>query len=212
MVWHFRPHLDRLEQEYLETPAGGCCLPVAYIVSYGHHAEGRIEQWIEKLDARLDDDALTGDRRVNWLLARADAEEIRRSRAGRHFVPTHRFLAGREWIEGACLVAQSEPARLRAFKELAVRMTVDERLDSARQVLDHAAERCTSGESVAALTQWRSELDVLSQAFDARRAQRQVVAEQAYIDRLRARHQNALDRGDSQATARYEQLLTGTGD
>ena len=43
----------------------------------------------------------------------AEAEEIRRSPPYEHWLTVDRFLAGRGWIEEACLVAQSEPVRLR---------------------------------------------------------------------------------------------------
>ena len=128
----YPPHLQALEQEYLVLADGRCSLPVAYACAYGYWDQGRIEQWIDQLEARLANEELTGDTRVNWLLARAQAEEIRTSPAYQHWFTQDRFVAGRGWIEEATLVAQTEPARLRAFQELAARLTVDERLAAAR--------------------------------------------------------------------------------
>ena len=65
-----RPHLDRFDQDYLILPDGRCVLGVAYTLAYGYWVGGRIEQWVDRLEARLADEQLTGDRRVNWLLAR----------------------------------------------------------------------------------------------------------------------------------------------
>jgi hypothetical protein len=118
-----------------------------------------------------------------------------------------RFLAGRGWLEEATLVAQSETVRLRAFQELAARQTVEQRIAAANKVLDEAAQRCGSAESVAALAQWRQELDGLSQAFQERREREEALIREAYAQRLRTRYQRALDRGDSQAAARYQDLL-----
>ena len=73
--------------------------------------QGNILPWIERLEARLADESLTGDRRVNWLLARAQAEEIRRGRPHEHYLTVERPLAGRAWIEEATLVAESEGVR-----------------------------------------------------------------------------------------------------
>ena len=187
MTWHYRPHLESLEQEYLQMPDGRCVLPVAYMLAYGHWMDKRIGQWIEKLEARLDDEQLTGDRRVNWLIARAQAEEIRRSTPGRDDRTIDRFLAGRGWLEEATLVAESEPVRLRAYQELAARFTAQEQLDAARAILDHAARRCTSEASSDALGQWRETLDAVGLTFEERRQERETRAQDAYRQKLRAR-------------------------
>lgn len=211
LVWQNRPNLDLFEERYLNMPDGGCCLPVAYVVCYGHQVEGRITEWIEKLDARLDDDSLTGDRRVNWLLARAHAEEIRHNRPGRHFEKTNRYLAGRDWIELACLAAQSEPVRLRAHKEYAIRLVARERFDGARQWLEFAATRFSDAASAEALAAWADEIDQAEADCRQKRQEAEEAAQQVYIQQLRSRHQRASDAGDDQAVGRYEQLLTAAG-
>ena len=71
MVSQYPAHLDRFDQDYLILPDGQCALGVAYTLAYGYWVGGRIEQWVDRLEARLADEQLTGDRRVNWLLARA---------------------------------------------------------------------------------------------------------------------------------------------
>ena len=166
---------------------------------------------MDRLEARLADEQLTGDRRVNWLLARAQAEEIRRSPPYEHWLTVDRFLAGRGWIEEACLVAQSEPVRLRAYRELAARLTAEERLDAAQRMLDAAAGRCPSAESTTALAQWRGELDAQRQAVEERRARQEAAAQDAYRARLRTRYQRATDAGDAPAAARYKDLLSAAG-
>jgi hypothetical protein len=211
MVSQYAGHLTALEEGYLELPDGTCSLPVAYIVSYGYWAQGKIRDWIDQLDGRLEGDALDGDRRVNWLIARAQAEAIRRSPAHEHWYTNDRYLAGRAWLEEATMVAQSEPVRLRAFWELAVRETAYERVDQALQMLDRANERCTSPASSEAIATWRAQLETLRQALADRHAQREAAAQQAYLEHLRARYQNSLSRGDSAASTRYEQKLSAAG-
>lgn len=211
VVWQCRPHLDILEQQHLETPGGGCCLSVAYIVAHCHLVEGRMAEWIEKLDGRLADPSLTGDRRVNWLLARAHAEEIRHGRAGRHFKAEHRLLAGRQWLEEALLVAKSEPVRLRAQKELATRLAAYGRLDQARQVVDDATQQVSEASSVAALSTWQQEIDKMQTAIEQQREQEMARSEQLYLDKLRGRRQRALDAANTEAASHYEQLLTAAG-
>ena len=107
----------------------------------------------------------------------AQAEEIRTSPAYQHWFTQDRFLAGRGWLEEATLVAESEPVRLRAFQELASRLTVDERLTAANQLLDQAAQRGTSAASITALAQWRTALGGLEQGFQARCVQQEQAAQ-----------------------------------
>ena len=210
-LWQYRPHFEALEEEYLTLPDGRCELPVAYVLSYAHWMDGTLAAWITQLEGRLEDAQLTGDRRVNWLLARGQAQELRRSPLHRYRRPIGRFLAGEGYLQEATLVGESEPQRLRAYRELAVRMTAYERIDGARAMLDRAAERCTSAASTEALTQWRGELEALQVAFQERHERQEAAARSAYIERLQARRQQALERGDSQASDRYEQLLAEAG-
>ena len=211
MVTQYAGHLTALEEGYLELPDGTCSLPVAYIVSYGYWAQGEIRDWIDQLDGRLEGDALDGDRRVNWLIARAQAEAIRRSPAHEHWYTNDRYLAGRAWLEEATLVAESEPARLRAFGELAAREAAYERVDQALGMLDRAEERCTSAVSSAAIAAWRAQLATLRQALAERHARREAAARQAYINHLREGYERAVEQGDSSALAHYEQKLSAAG-
>ena len=108
-------------------------------------------------------------------------------------------------------MAQSEPVRLRVYRELVARLTVDERLPAARKLVDEAAKRCSSAESTTALAQWRSELDALDQALQARRQRQEAEAQDAYVQQLRSRHQQAVAQGDEAASTRYQELLSAAG-
>ena len=79
MASQYPPHRQLLEQANLKLPNGGCCLPVAYILSYALLEEGQIGARISRLKKVLDDGSITGDHRVEWLLALAQAERIRRA-------------------------------------------------------------------------------------------------------------------------------------
>lgn len=212
ITWQYRPHLELLERDYLILPDGRCALPVAYVLSYAYRDLGRMPQWIEKLEAQLADPQCEGDKRVNWLLARAQAEEIRHGAPEQHWLTTDRFLAGRQWIEEAALMAETEAARLRVYKELVARQLVDERVATARKLTDDAAKRCTSPESAAAIAQWRMELTAAEHAITQRHAAHEAAVQAAYIDRLRARYQQAQASGDEAASQRYRDLLSAAGD
>ena len=66
----------QLQGQFLETSDGRCCLPAAYTLAYSYLANNKLPIWIKFLDTRLSDATLTGDLRVNWLLARAQAQEM----------------------------------------------------------------------------------------------------------------------------------------
>ncbi|MFN8705876.1 MAG: PA14 domain-containing protein, partial [Planctomyces sp.] len=68
---------SQLQDEFLQMPDGRCCLPVAYTLGYSYLMRDKLETWIELLDAKLAQRSLVGDSRVNWLLARSHADEIR---------------------------------------------------------------------------------------------------------------------------------------
>lgn len=211
LAWEDSEQLEMLEEDYLSLPTGGCALPVAQTLAYGYWTLGRVSEWIEKLEAVLSDEQLTGDARVTWLVARAQAEEIRRSRSSRYSRTADHYLAGQEFLQEACLVATSEPVRLWAFGQWAARFTANENLQGARDILAQAGERCTSSQSTDKLAEWSEQLAALSTAFAARHQKQEALARDAYIARLRTRRQRALDGGDSAAASRYDQLLSDAG-
>ena len=88
---------------------------------------GGSEEWIDQLEARLADEQLSGDRAGELAAGPRRRKRSAPARRVQHWFSLDRFLAGRGWIEEATLVADSEPVRLRAFQELAARLTVDER-------------------------------------------------------------------------------------
>lgn len=92
-------HAARLQNEFLELEDGTCCLPVAYTLAYSYLSQDRLNDWIEILNAKLQDQATAGDRRVNWLLARAHADEIRQGPAMPYVRVQHRVFDGRVWID-----------------------------------------------------------------------------------------------------------------
>ena len=142
LVSQYPAHLDRFDQDYLILPDGQCALPAAYTLAYGYWVGGRIEQWVDRLEARLGGRTTHRGPPGELAAAHAQAEEIRRSPPYEHWLTVDRYLAGRGWLEEACLVAQSEPVRLRAYRELTARLTAEERLDAAQRMLEDAARRC----------------------------------------------------------------------
>lgn len=212
LVWQHRSHSDRLEQRYLVMPDGGCCLPVAYTLGYGHLVLGTIGDWIGQLDGQLDNSELTGDRRAGWLLARAQAEEIRYGRPDRHVESKEHIFAGRQWLEEATLVAQTEPVKLRANKELLARLATYQVASKAGDFLDGVEQRFTTDASAAVLAEWRTELQEVAAEHQRRQDERREIARRGYLDSLSHRLQRAIDRDDTISIERYQGLLKKAGE
>lgn len=188
---------QQFQDWFLEMPDGRCCLPVAYTTAYAHLFSGNIAGWIDALDARLQDESLKGDLRVNWLIARAMAEEIRRLPDERRYVGQPLVAAGLGWLDEAMLVAESPEANRRAVKERVVRLAAIRDWDAAEGELEGHAELDDWGDRIAELKQ---------QAADAL-ARQEDEADAAYLAEIKRRKANAAKRGDAVAEARYTSMI-----
>ena len=145
---------------------------------------------------------MKGDQRVNWLLARSHAEEIRDGDHDRYDGDNVRPLAGRSWIEQSLQTAETPAVKKRVAKELAARLTAEGYFAEAREVLDR-----NGGKSAAAVV-WRAEIDAFEVA-DVIESKSSASQEQlAQITRLRDR---SSARGDKAAVVRYDALIRQLG-
>jgi hypothetical protein len=210
------PLAETFERDFLELADGSCCLPVAYTLAERYILQthlyypnrGRIDEWIAQLDDRLADESLTGDRRVNWLIARAQAQEIHLGRGDRFAWNLPDFWLGRQWLDEALLVAESDAARNRVKFELIARLIAEGSIERAREELNAIASNTSDQQIVARIRDWRNEI----QEFESRAAQRRIddakQAEDFHRQRLEAQRDEAAQRGDSQAIAIFEQQLS----
>jgi len=201
LVWEHPPSFSRLEDRYLEMADGSCCLPVAYTLAYGYLVQGQMEAWIELLDSKLEDPAITGDRRVNWLIARAQAEEIRRSPARRDSLGGGRIMAGKDWLVEAQLIAESDNALLWVLRERITRLLATGQWDSARQLMQQNANPAFQ----AKYSKWQTTIDEMEQASVDLQKRHQVEAQQAYLTELKRRRQRGADAGAD--VSRYDSLI-----
>ena len=195
-VMQYPEHFQVLLEEYLEMPDGGCCLPAAYSLGYGHLVQDRMSEWIELLDAKLADESLSGDRRVNWLLARAHAEEIRRSPNSHYYSGRERIAAGNDWIVEASLVAESSDSQLRIAREQIARLTALQQWDSAELAVGEAV----AGEQAK---KWSERLVKMQENAAKRAVKQKRKAQDVYLAELKRRQKRAADRGDVGAEERY---------
>lgn len=200
-VWEHPSSLQQLEDKYLEMADGSCCPPVAYTLAYGYLLQGKIEEWIDLLDTTLDDNSLTGDRRVGWLLARAMAEEIRRGRASRHAFSRERPLAGRAWLDEARLIAESDLVSRWALKEVVARSAASGQWEAVKELIGQA----TSSTDQQERTAWQAEIDAWEVDAVESQKQRRVETRQAYLNELKRRRQRRVDAGSD--VSRYDALI-----
>lgn len=187
-----------LEDDYLVTEDGRCSLPAAAVVGYCHLVSGRLLEWIDKLDARLDESTLTGDRRVNWLIARAMAEELRGCPGDhQHYPGCTRLGAGQGWLDEAALVAQTGPVQARVAVERAARYAALGKWPAAEEAL----------QGQAGLDAWRSRLTELQNAAAQQEADDRTAAEAAVLAEMRRRLARANARGDSAAASKYSAVI-----
>lgn len=189
--------VDWIEQGYLLTLDGRCSLPSAYLLTDARLISGRMLEWIEMLEERLDDQTLDGDERVNWLIARAVAEELRGAPSNIHHIGRPRLSAGMGWLDEAMLFAQTQEVKERVARERVARLAALQKWDAAEAAL----------EGFPGLTDWQARLvELRSQAKIAQEKQR-AAADAAFLAELRRRQSKAVARGDSDSASRYATLI-----
>jgi PA14 domain len=201
----------RLQQEFLQLADGRCSLPVAYTLTYSYLGRGKLNDWLAVLDAKLADPVLTGDIRVNWLLARAQAQEFTR-RAIVHY--PYRFsypfswpLDGKHYLYEALTAAQSPWVKVRVAKEIAARLTSAGQYQAAEDFLGQLVSSLPASQKTVVLG-WQQEIAgfVTAQAFAIQ--SQQTEATKAYVHTLEERRARAASQGNSAAVSRYDALIS----
>jgi len=149
-----------LEKRFLRLPDNQCCHWAAYSLAYIYASQNGLEKWVADLDSQLADQNLTGDTRATWLLARAQAEEIRSAEAiERGKTPVERLDAGSKYLEEAAESASSESVSLLVMRERLARFAADNHRDKAASILRNAMKQYSSPEAHNEFVQWRVELE-----------------------------------------------------
>jgi hypothetical protein len=200
-----------LEQQFLQLPDGRCSLPVAYALSYSYLGRGKLNDWITSLDAKLADQTVTGDLRVNWLLARAQATEFTRPAPAQYpfgaLYPSSWPLDGQTYLYQAVNAAQTPSVKVRAAKEIAARLTAAGDLQGATDFIGQVTTSLPDDQK-AVVAAWQQTINgyVAGQA-QATQAQ-QSLANKGYVQTLQARRAQAASQGNANAVSRYDALIS----
>lgn len=218
--------VNDFRDSYLETSNGGCSLPAAYALGYAfaslrnatsnstrtdradtgrspQPASDYFKEWVEFLDNRIAGETVQGEARVNWLLARAHAEEIPRVAIRKGAAVREELFSGIGWINEARLVAEIDHTQQRLAQEVVARF-------AAYGMWSDAENEMQSRVMPAEAARWKSELVRLKSAADSRLSSEQRRVHESKLTEFERRRQAAADRRDDAAvqryTARIEQL------
>ena len=200
----------QLQNQFLQLPDGRCSLPVAYTLTYSYLGLGTLSNWIATLDARLADPTVTGDVRVNWLLARAHAEEFARIAPihypfGQHY-PSSWPFDGFPYLSQALKAAQTPSVKVRVAKEIAATFTSSSDFQAAKNFLGRLASSLPDDQK-AVVASWQQQIDGFA-AVQAQAVQTQLAnANKAYIMTLQARRDQATRQGDANAVNTYNAII-----
>jgi hypothetical protein len=207
LVWQLPGQYRELEDRFLECADGRCSLPTAYTLAYSYLVQGRIEEWIELLENKLDEN-LSDAARFNWLLARGQAEEIRRSPKHRHhFHRDENIYQGLAWLDEAAMTSAGGRTDVRLLKERIARLAplhdwerIAAEINGAKTALPDASSR----QEIATL---ETQIATLKEQITRLAAENARYAELQYLNDVRERQQRAADRGDSQLAQRYAEII-----
>jgi hypothetical protein len=199
-------HAGRLQNEFLEMSDGSCCLPVAYTLGYSYLMQDTLDEWVNLLEAKLALNTLTGDKRVNWLIARAHADEIRLGTRDPYALVVDRPMDGRGLLDLAMLTAEDPDVKLRITKEIAARFSATTQFDKSREVLDEAAGSVSAARAID-VAAWRVSIDKLEAEHVAAEAASAANVKQSYVDALQRRRDKAAADGNTKAVSRYDAMI-----
>jgi hypothetical protein len=203
-------HATRLQNEYLQTADGRCSLPVAYTLAASYLGRQKLGEWTAFLDNRLNDTTLTGDLRVNWLIARAEAEEIRQLPQDLDIeLAVHarsRALDGKGYLDQALQAAQSPAVKARVTKELAARLVWGGQYQTAQDLLRQTSQSLPA-EQQAVLAELQTQITGWTPSPTQLAKDQAAAAKQAYLTTLKQRRDQAAARGDTAAVNRYNGLI-----
>lgn len=188
---------EHLQERYLELENGSCCVPVAYILGFAHLINNRIDEWVAFLDEKLSDEFLSGDTRATWLMARAQAAELRRSPGGREYQDEGQLLAGFDWLTEAQLVAEDISLQNRVVQEKVAQLVAIDQWDEADGIL----------EGRSGMESWQSRIAELKTQSEDSAIARQAQIDNKYLNQLRSRKEKASARGATAEAERLEQLI-----
>lgn len=196
----YAPDAETLCDKYLERPDGTCNLAVAYAAAYASRLNGTPGKFIHRLDERINDRSVSGDKLVTWLIARAFATGAVPGRL--------EPLAGYSDLESAFVAAENKDQKLWVLEEIVARLSSVNKGAKAKALIEEHRGEFTTQSQQQAMAQWTKKADELATTYTNQLAAQKVAAKTAYSKELERRRKAATDRGDQAAAARFAELLS----
>lgn len=194
--------LDTLCDRYLARPDGECNLAVAYAAAYASWFNGTRKRFSNRLDERINDKTLAGDKLMTWLLARAYAKGA---------VPGNPLpMANFSDLESAYTVAESNDHKFWALQEMVARLSSVNKGDRAKTLLEQHRSEFTTQAQQQAMTGWIAKADALATTYSEHQAAQKKTVNANYKKELERRRQAAVARGDNAAASRFAGLIGAT--
>jgi hypothetical protein len=191
--------IEELCDDYLEHEDGECNLAVAYAAAYASRIHGSADQFQARLNERIEDQSVTGDKLTTWLLARAYTEGA---------IPGNPLpLAGFSDLESAYLTAESNEHKFWSLQEMVARLSSVNQGDRAKALIEENRGRFTTPPQQTEMAAWITQADTLAAQYAELAADQAESAATVRQNELELRRQMALDRGDTAAAARFAELL-----
>ncbi|WP_010583122.1 PA14 domain-containing protein [Schlesneria paludicola] len=201
---------ELLQANYLQLADGRCSLPVAYTLAHSYLGRKKYSEWLGILDAKLADKAVTGDARVNWLLARANAQELDPNSSSHypHYypVPFHNALGGLNYLDDALKAATTPAVKVRVAHEIISRLAWQGDFKQAKSVLQSLGTSLPEDQQ-AIVTDRLQQLDRFAAEAQQLNKDRPNIARQLHLKELKLRRDQAIKLGDSALTTRYDGLI-----
>jgi hypothetical protein len=204
--------ITRLQNQFLQLPDGRCSLPVAYTLTYSNLGKRTLSKWIAFLDAKLADTTLTGDQRVNWLIARAHAQGHTRHLFTQKYpyrfpIPPSWPQDGFPYLYQAIRAAQSPAVKIRATREVVALLVWLAQFQKASDLLQQLGKALPNDQK-AGLVALQQQVAGFAAANAQYLQNRQSTANRAFVAQLKARRDRAASRGDTALMNHYNSLLS----
>lgn len=215
-------HVKLLQDRYLVLEDGRCVLPVAYTLSYATLVGDRMQppeidpkqepisayrDWVELLTEELNNDSLTGNLRVNWLLAKAQASEAQATISQGEGRVRENYLSGLDSIIEARVDAEDAPVLTRLWLEEIARLATMNQERRVAEGLEAAADAVAS----QTISIWRNKTNLIAKARKDRLQADKLNRKEAYVTTIERRRERAARQNDEESVKRYDQILQQAG-
>ncbi len=145
------PETQQMFEELLHDEQGHVRIEVANILTWSYRKLLKEKHWEEQIDEHVK--AANGDAKAKWLMVKAYSASIRN--IGKERLP----LDGKQHLDEALAISQSESCRLLVLSELVEGFSLTNRYEEGLSMLESISPQFSAATAVEQIEQWRSRLE-----------------------------------------------------